>query len=257
MPGRVRTLFKWLAAFVVFTTPTFTVGTFVGVYGGYHVSEVVWNDAKFCTSCHVHDYANYGWERSIHGSKTTCHDCHHQPLRAYVKEMYVMLTKRPTFPQDLHHTPYIKKDLCAACHVSNAADRSSITGPMKFEDISKIPKVDLSEMHRIHLGAKTDLTLLNSHETSEAERRAEPITELPVSKGEERLVTCADCHGGPANRGHNFSAVDASCVRCHDGPHKTPVGEVFGCRNCHFQGFLIPESAELRLKDKLFPETKN
>lgn len=257
MPGKMRVLLRWSLAFLAFTLPTFSVGTLVGVYGGYHVSEVVWTDAKFCVSCHVHDYANFGWQRSIHGEKTTCHDCHHQPLRAYVKEMYIMLTKRPQFPEDLHHTPYIKKDLCAACHVSDAADRSSITGPMKFEGISKIPKVDKSELHRIHLAAKTDLTLLNSHELSDKERNAEPITHLPIEKGEEREVTCADCHGGPANRGHNFSAVDASCVRCHSEPHKTPVGEVFGCRNCHFQGFLIPETEKSNFKDKLLPASKN
>jgi hypothetical protein len=258
---RIQSLIRWSAALAAFSLPTLSVGTLVGVYGGHYVAERVWTDAKFCISCHVHDYANFGWEKSIHGDKTTCHDCHHQPMRAYFKEMYVMITKRPQFPEDLHHTPFIKQDLCAACHVSNAADRSSITGPMKFEDVSRIPKVDKSELHRVHLEAFTDLTLLNSHELTEGERRAEPISKFPVTRGEKRSVTCADCHGGPANRAHNFSAVDASCVRCHSEPHQTRVGEVFGCRDCHFKGFLIPESAKMVLKetfkDKLYPPEKN
>ncbi|HEX4924849.1 MAG TPA: hypothetical protein VFV50_12220, partial [Bdellovibrionales bacterium] len=50
----------------------------------------------------------------------------------------------------------------------------------------------------------------------------------------------ADCHGGPANRGHNFAAADASCVRCHSLPHKTQVGREYGCKSCHFSGFLVP-----------------
>lgn len=238
----MKKIIKSLLPFLLFMSPAIFIGALVGAYPGFKMYEYTWKNANFCTTCHVHDYANVGWQNSIHGEKTTCHDCHHQPLRAYLKETYIMLTKNPKFPEDLHHTPYVKKDLCAACHVSDAADKSTITGPMEFEDIQKIPKVDLSYLHKTHLAKETEFTLLNSHQLSESERAAQPIPpkELPRDKAEKRPITCADCHGGPLNRGHNFSSVDATCVRCHENAHQTKVGKTYGCRSCHFSGFMIP-----------------
>jgi hypothetical protein len=236
---------RWqrIIAILLFLMPSLITGVAVGVYPGYKLYEHVWYDAKFCVTCHVHDYASVGWEQSVHGEKTTCHDCHHQRLRDYFREAAMMVVAPPTFPRDLHHTPYVDKNLCAACHVSNAADRSTITGPLKYEDIEKIPKVDLSHLHSVHLKKTTDLTLLNSHQHTDNERLLEglrPNVELNRTKGPERDIGCADCHGGPANRGHNFAAVDAVCVRCHSDQHRSEVTKTFGCRNCHFQQFLIP-----------------
>lgn len=229
--------------YLSFLGPSVLFGMALGAYPGYRLYQYTWYDARFCTSCHVHDYATVGWANSIHGGTTTCHDCHHQRLRDYIRESYVMIKDRPTFPKDLHHTPYVKKELCAACHVSDAADRSTITGPLAFEDIQKIPKVDHSHLHSIHLKKDTDLSLLNSHALDENERNIEnlhPTQGFNRTKGELRKITCADCHGGPANRGHNFSSVDTTCVRCHEAPHKSKVGTEYGCRSCHFQDFLIP-----------------
>ena len=228
---------------LIFLVPSIVLGVIVGLYPGYRAYKYAWQDDRFCYSCHVHDYATIGWKKSIHGDVTTCHDCHHQPLRAYVNEAWLMIKRPPKFPRDLHHTPYVKKDLCAACHISNNANPSTITGPMASEDIAKIPKVDLSLLHKLHLSKETDYALLNSMELSKEERDPQnprPPKVLDTKKGAKRLIVCADCHGGPLNRAHNFSAVDATCVRCHEAPHKTMVGQEFGCRNCHFPGFLIP-----------------
>lgn len=237
------TLRKWL----LFLLPTLIPGVIAGTYPGYKFYHYVWYDANFCTTCHVHDYATVGWSNSSHGETTTCHDCHHQRLRDYIREAYIMIKERPKFPEDLHHTPYVKKELCAACHVSNAADRSTITGPFKYEDVQKIPKVDRSHLHAVHMNKKTDLVLQNKRAHTESERdikNLKPNLELDRTKGDARLITCADCHGGPQNRGHNFSATDISCIRCHSEPHETKVGKEFGCRNCHFQDFMIPNSAK-------------
>lgn len=238
----MKQLIESAKALLVFLIPSLIVGFAIGSYPGYKAYEYVWKDAGFCISCHVHDYATVGWHKSIHGQTTTCHDCHHQPLHAYIHETIVMIRDRPKFPKDLHHTPYVKKDLCAACHLSHPEDTSSITGPMKDRDIAKIPKVDTSVLHRIHLAKTTDLTLLNLMEIPDAQRTTnpEPITALPREKGPTRPIVCADCHGGPTNRGHNFSAVDLSCVRCHEQAHATKVVKEFGCRTCHFHEFLAP-----------------
>jgi len=240
---------------LLFLLPSLILGAGVGLYPGYQLYRYAWYDAQFCLTCHVHDYANVGWSQSVHGQTTTCHDCHHQKLRDYMRESIVMILHQPKFPEDLHHTPYVKKELCSACHISNAADRSTITGPMSYEDVKQIPKVDQSFLHKVHLAKTTDLTLLNTHKHTENERILEklsPSKEFNREKGERRQVTCADCHGGPTNRGHNFSAVDASCVRCHQDSHGSKVTKTYGCRTCHFQAFMIPfenvEKQKLREK---------
>lgn len=247
MPASKKSLISRLRAWFFFLVPALFIGMIVGAYPGYKLYHYVWYDAQFCTTCHVHDYINVAWSQSVHGQKTTCHDCHHQRLRDYIKEAVIMATHKPTFPQDLHHTPYVQKSLCAACHVSDAADRSTITGPMALQDVKLIPKVDLSKLHKVHSEKMTDLALPNYHPLEDNERNLDglhPSQNLDVTKGEKRAITCIDCHGGPANRGHHFSAVDHSCLRCHEKAHNTAVGKEYGCRSCHFQDFLIPAKPE-------------
>ena len=231
---------KILAPLFLFSLPWLLGGMLVGSYPGYKVYEYVWKDAGFCTSCHVHDYATVGWQQSSHAKLTTCHDCHHQPLHEYVRETFVLITKNPKFPKDLDHVPYIPNDLCEACHISGNRDMSTVTGPLSGEDVAKLPKVDKLLLHKIHLEKKTKFNFLKEVFLEEKDRGgSEPIIPTRVM-GEERSITCSDCHGGPANRGHNFSAADLACVRCHDDKHKSKIGKQFGCRNCHFQDFLIP-----------------
>lgn len=238
-------MFSWkqIKLILLFMLPSIMLGILAGSYPGYELYRYTWYNAEFCTSCHVHDYASVAWSQSAHGQTTTCHDCHHQRFRDYIKEMYIMIKDRPKFPEDLHHTPYVKKELCAACHVSNAADKTTITGPFQLADIQRIPKVDESHLHAIHLKKETDLVLQNHQTHTPNERHLEdlhPTLEPNLTKGEKRSITCADCHGGPQNRGHNFSAVDATCVRCHEKSHESKMAKTYGCRSCHFQDFLIP-----------------
>jgi len=236
----VKKFGKILRAFLMLTFPSLLIGMGIGAYPGYKTYEYTWKDANFCISCHVHDYATYSWEESSHGQATTCHDCHHQPLHQYIKEAYVYVTKRPVFPKDLHHTPNVPSDLCQSCHLSAHADRSTITGPLAKENLAHVPKVDKLYLHAFHLERKTKLTLLKSHQLSDEERMGQFVNPKVIKQDEERAIACSDCHGGPTNRAHHFSAVDLSCVRCHGNIHRSPMGQEYGCRNCHFQEFLLP-----------------
>lgn len=236
-----------LKSLLIFLAPSIILGMVVGAYPGYKIYKYTWEDAGFCTSCHVHDYATYAWKSSVHGQTTTCHDCHHQPLRAYLIETYIMLTQRPKFPRDLHHTPYVESNLCEACHVSNPEQTSSITGPMGPQEVAKIPKVDKSYLHKVHIGATTDVALLNDLPIDKEQREnPRPPSYLPKDHIEDRKIVCADCHGGPTNRGHNFSAVDKSCLRCHEHVHQTNFVREYGCRSCHFQEFLTPVTNSIK-----------
>lgn len=151
-------LIRSLKSWILILGPSITLGMIVGLWPGYRTYEYVWKDDRFCLSCHVHDYATVSWKNSVHGKLTTCHDCHHQPLHQYFYEAYVMVTKRPKFPKDLHHTPYVPRDLCVACHV-NHADQSTVTGPLSPKMVEKLPKVDHLWLHQVHLSKKVKLSL--------------------------------------------------------------------------------------------------
>lgn len=220
--------------------PFLAFGALLGVYPGYKVYEHVWKDSSFCFNCHVHDYAHVSWTQSSHKELTTCHDCHHQPLKAYMLDAYHYFIHGAKFPRDLDHVPHVPKDICEACHLTNPKDTSTITGPLSMDEIKKLPKVDQKYLHRVHLAKKVKLKLFKEYKMGMKERRAEevvlPLTTQKADKA--RPVTCSDCHGGLPNRGHNFSVADNSCLRCHPKIHNTKMGQKYGCRNCHFQDFI-------------------
>ena len=239
-------LWKRVLPIMVFMIPSMIGGGILGAYPGYKVYEYIWNDADFCLSCHVHDYANLAWETSSHGALTTCHDCHHQPLLTYMMEPLILIAHQPKFPRDLDHVPHVPNDLCEACHVSNPDDTSTVTGPMSQGDIDKLPKIDKTYLHKMHMNAKTTFTLLDKFKIPQSSRDKNEPVKASMEKGESRNITCSDCHGGPANRGHNFTAVDASCIRCHNQEHlNSEMVKQFGCRNCHFAGFMMTEPTSI------------
>lgn len=255
-------MMKWLRSksylgFVLI--PALGVGMVVGTIPGYRLYEYAWKNPNFCLNCHVHDYAVHGWSQSIHGQKTTCHDCHQQRLRDYLREMAMMIYNPPQFPKDLHHTPYVKPELCSACHLSDDSGTRQLTGPMSREELDLIPKVDLSFLHKVHLNKTTELKLLNDRQDQLQVAEALKVElDYGRTKAEQRPIGCADCHGGPTNRGHNFSAVDLSCARCHVTARHSPVASQSGCRLCHFADFMIPAAAieALRKNQSTLPKEK-
>ena len=235
----LRKLWNKARPWVYALFPAACVGALIGAYPGYKTYEYTWKNAQFCTACHVHDYATVGWKRSAHGAMTTCHDCHHQPLHEYIRELYVLVKDHPKYPKDLHHTPYVPKDLCQACHVSHPEDQSTISGPLSLLAVAALPKVDHMKLHRFHLEQKVRMPLPSS---LEIEKTAEFGSFNSSRRGtaKERLITCMDCHGGPPNRAHNFTATDRSCVQCHVKMHENKMARQVGCRSCHFQEFMTP-----------------
>ena len=140
--------FKYL---LIFLAPSLAAGFLLGIYPGYRIYSYVWKNDAFCVSCHVHDYAGSALEMSVHGNLTTCHDCHHQALREYIREGIVLITENPKFPLAMKHTPHVPKDICEACHIAAPRHKSSITGPMAGKDIENIPLIDTSHLHVLHL----------------------------------------------------------------------------------------------------------
>lgn len=242
----IKEILKKIVLFVIsyFTVlvPAVSIGMLAGTYPGYKAFEFVWDDARFCLSCHVHDYANDTWAESSHGKLTTCHDCHHQPLTMYMMEPVILILHQPKFPKDLKHVPHVPNDLCESCHLAEPPKHltSTISGPLTGEEVKYVPKVDKLVLHKIHLEAKTHLPLPKSFRIKE-----ESFGDKHSDKLEhERNLSCVDCHGAPPNQGHDFTATDASCVRCHQNtdqmtqvPH---FNKAMSCRNCHFLDFLKP-----------------
>ena len=122
----------------------------------------MWKDARFCMTCHQHDYASQSWQSSIHGRTTTCHDCHHQPLHQYAEEIYVLLTQKEKFPKSMKHIPYVTRDLCESCHIDRSQDTSNISGPFSGKSLKEIPKINKTRLHALHLSKGTDTPLPRS-----------------------------------------------------------------------------------------------
>lgn len=252
MRSKLLALLARLRPFALMLMPSIVIGALIGAYPGYKTYEYVWKNADFCTSCHVHDYATVGWKNSVHGQLTTCHDCHHQPLHQYAYELYVLIKDRPKFPKDLHHTPYVPKDLCQACHNTHPEDTSTVTGPLSQENIKRIPKIDQMYLHKVHLSKKVRMPLPSTLHVGDESEFGRFIKNPPEANAHlpERAITCVDCHGGPPNRAHHFSAADRSCAQCHGGVHNQKMVQETGCRSCHFQQFMIPIPTGTLLKNE-------
>lgn len=208
---------------------------------GFHY---VWRDPHMCNDCHVHDYADEAFFRSIHNELTTCHDCHRVPIMHYPRNL--VMTPMST-GEELAHRPHVESVICSACHMEG--EHHELTGPMTPRLLQRIVKVDHSPLHMVHLNAEErdpgtgrgavhgaaggddhgDDHAGNGHSDESAGHRPET----------ERVIACMDCHGGPSNRAHRFEASRENCISCHEG-----IADGGGrldqlqCQECHFEGFL-------------------
>jgi hypothetical protein len=223
------------------------VGGLSGMPVNERVFDYMWKDSRFCDDCHVHDYANEAYERSIHASLTTCHDCHLVPIRHYPRNLMVTLFDTPQSPDDIHR-PDVSSVICERCH-SNETDSDALTGPMSDELRAQVVKIDDSPLHRLHLSSKERQPASWQGGNDDAPIRE---TEAHATHGvtpswDEGVITCMDCHGAENNRAHSFTATRTNCVACHtraeptDGDHAAQADDstrTLECRECHFQGFI-------------------
>jgi hypothetical protein len=204
---------------------------------GDETFRYLWADDRFCNDCHVHDYANEAFEKSVHQGFTTCHDCHLVPIRHYPRNLFVTLLAPPQGPEDIP-PPEIDTVICVRCHSAQAAEEH-LTGPMSPELRPLIVKIDDSPGHRVHLGS-----------TRRDPTATEDLPEDPPTWSERHgtrpdwdagRIGCADCHGGGPNRAHRFEATAENCLQCHEQerPH---AGDhtMLDCRSCHFAEFVAP-----------------
>ncbi|MDP2310684.1 MAG: hypothetical protein Q8P18_32000 [Pseudomonadota bacterium] len=220
MRARLRAVFAWMRstrAWLVLNPLSLALVAFAlagggaaGVPVGDGMYTYMWQDARFCDDCHVHDYANEAWERSAHSRLTTCHDCHRVPIRHYPSNLYLALFDRPQVPEDIPQ-PDVGVVICEQCH-SDAGDEEPLTGPLPEDLRALVVKVDGSPLHRVHLDAKA---------------------------GESGPIECLDCHGGRHLEVHRFTATSEACVACHDGVRpEDESGRTLSCLDCHQTGFL-------------------
>lgn len=229
-------------------------GALAGVPVGDAGLNYMWRDARFCDDCHVHDYANEAWARSVHADLTTCHDCHLVPIRHYPRNLWVTVFATPQGPEDIHR-PEVETVICERCH-SVHTDEEELTGPMAQPVRKQVVKIDESPLHRVHLDAKsrTPARYLGGdgiHGDAKGEHGGSegghaPAEGAPAEGGghggaaNTGPISCMDCHGAEENRAHRFQAGNENCLSCHEGQDLVGVGrlEQLACRECHFQGFL-------------------
>lgn len=222
---------RWLVAHpgsLVVVSAAMLVGGVAGAPVGDDMFTYMWKDARFCDDCHVHDYANQNWAKSVHGKLTTCHDCHRVPIRHYPKNLFVTLFERPETPEDIPR-PEVQIVICEQCHLKSGSEEV-LTGPMPAAIRSQVVRIDESTLHRKHLEAKERTP--PAYEGGE--HGSVPPSAMPDADG----IVCLDCHGSQDLQVHRFTAVSESCEVCHGGIRPADErGRALSCLDCHARGF--------------------
>ncbi len=212
-------------------------GSLAGLPAGDEMFTYMWADPRFCDDCHVHDYANKAWARSVHGQLTTCHDCHRVPIRHYPKNLVLALFDRPQTPEDIPR-PEVKMVICEQCHLKSGAEEP-LTGPMPDNLRGLVVRVDDSPLHKLHLGAKGRTPSLYEGGKPETEHPAPAEAAGSPEEVAEGKIECLDCHGGLHLEVHRFTATSEACVACHEGIRPADEsGRGLSCLDCHARGFL-------------------
>lgn len=199
----------------------------------------LWRDSRFCDDCHVHDYANEAWAKSVHGGVTTCHDCHRVPIRHYPRNLVVTLFDTPQTEADIPR-PAVSTQICSQCHLRSGMEEP-LTGPLPEEVRAQLVKVDDSPLHKVHLEATSRLPSAYQRGKKDLSGQTALSPADDSHEGAAGAILCADCHGAGPNRAHSFEATRDNCVLCH----REPAGHAGGaarldCRDCHLSGFLAP-----------------
>lgn len=229
----------------------FMAGGVAGVGPQARIYNYMWRDPAFCDDCHVHDYANQAYDRSVHAGLTTCHDCHRVPIRHYPRNLVVTLFDKPQSQEDINR-PEVATVICTQCH-SKETEGEPLTGPMPDEIRKRVVKVDDSPLHRAHMSSKTrDPAPAHGGEKTATSAVPEAASADHAAHGERPswdagVIVCVDCHGSDANRAHSFTATRDDCVACHKDT-KLAGGAMAGadCRQCHLSGFLGSEETAAR-----------
>lgn len=210
--------------------------------------DYLWRDPNFCNDCHVHDYADEAWARSVHAGVTTCHDCHLVPFMHYPVMGLGTILDPPQTPEEVKKA-HVASVICEACHL--AVSDHELTGPMTDEMRTRIVKIDDSPMHRIHMDSETrdpGVYLGANHGSGDPHGGTAPATpdDHADAQGgghgdeEEGAIQCMDCHGSGGNAAaHRFTAARTNCLECHGGIDVV-VGRLteLRCRECHYNGFV-------------------
>ena len=209
------------------------LGGLTGIPSGESLYQYTWSDSRFCDDCHVHDYANRAWDRSVHAGLTTCHDCHRVPISHYPRNLWLAVFDRPQSQKDIHR-PDVEVIICAQCHL-HEGQGEPLTGPMSDAVRRQVVKVDDSPLHKLHLEAEGRDPGAYRGAGDDTEPQSDDDGHDPTTIG------CLDCHGSAEDEAHQFTATGRSCIECHE--HQRVEGlaaEMIDCRECHFDGFLAP-----------------
>ena len=211
---------------LVFVVCALLAGGLAGIPTGEGVYRYTWTDSRFCDDCHVHDYANEAWEKSVHAGLTTCHDCHRVPISHYPRNLWLAAFDRPQGREDIHR-PHVETVICSQCHLREGLSEK-LTGPMPQAVRRRVVKIDDSELHRVHLDAENRSPGAYRGAGDDVAADTEPAS-----------IDCVDCHGSAEDQAHQFTATARGCVECHEHQAVEGLGAaLIDCRECHFDGFL-------------------
>jgi nitrate/TMAO reductase-like tetraheme cytochrome c subunit len=169
---------------------------------GLFVYNYTQNNPKFCTSCHIMQFAYDSWQESVH-MPIECHVCHETNIQESLSHVYKVLTKNP---QEITTPADVENMVCENCHTT---------------DDPKWPQIAETAGHKTHV---FDVGVMPNCIDCHGDRVH--IFEPP----EER---CVECHGEELVIASEIAEVH--CITCHD--FLTTMHDLFpyreDCLECH------------------------
>ncbi len=173
-------------------------------FTGYKINDYFEHDPNACALCHVHDYANEAWAKSVH-KEVTCHECHHSTKKEQVVQLYRFVFMGQKMVEPRHGQIIVAWKICIQCHWE------------KDKRYPDAPVVNRSRYHAKHV-------FIEQIECAKCHGYV-VHNFLP----EERF--CVNCHTGREVHGTGMEKL--ACINCHTDrtPHLRPDREK--CLFCH------------------------
>ena len=237
---RTRPILCWIVALAILAVVG-VVALASGSVVGYVAFDYIWNNPKFCTTCHSPMQESYDlWAVSEHAD-VNCHACHllspEEGINYGIHLVRGLPDKVPPRPMDKIIVP---SSDCMECHWEGEKEPE----PMKLADMKDM---DLTEMV-IHSGEKVREILFKTGPDGEnvAGSRFHAIhyfngqNDCSVCHGKKELhvfsadpADCLECHQDKQEKAHAAKSVELACLNCHTDRTADLNPDREKCLSCH------------------------
>ncbi|MFQ6087586.1 MAG: hypothetical protein ACE5K0_01610, partial [Candidatus Methanofastidiosia archaeon] len=198
--------------------------------------QYVFQDPKFCNTCHLMNDPWEIWQESEH-NKVTCHRCHEQSLAEDIKSMVYYIFFRPEM---VMRESIVKNEKCEQCHVNRNLQWIQIAETVGHKVHYVENEINCVDCHSISLHELTppeDICMKCHRDT---------VMDIPGMGS----LHCTTCHNYLSTEEESLEPDRKDCLTCHEkmvkavGPFPKGLAPMkYVCSNCH-----IPHKSKAPVK---------